>query len=141
KSGYISAHEETEANQVPIVSNRTPVAPPVGAYFVEYLRIILEPKYGENALYQGGYSIYTTLDLKMQRAAEDVMEKSLVQFDKEKQKELASALAASKKSKKKPLAVQLSTTTPKVQGSLVALSPRTGEIRALVGGRDFKESK
>ncbi len=139
KSGYISAREETEANLVPIRSDKTPVSPPVGAYFVEYLRQILDPKYGDNALYQGGYSIYTTLDLKMQRAAEEVMEKSLAQFDQEKQKETLAALAAAKKSKKHVLAI--STTTAKVQGSLVALDPRTGEIRALVGGREFKESQ
>ena len=140
RSGYITSREETEANQVPIHSEKAPIAPPVGAYFIEYLRQTLDPKYGDNALYQGGYSIYTTLDLKMQRAAEDVMEKSLAQFDKEKQKEIGGALAAAKKSKKKPLVV-ISTTTAKVQGSLVALDPRTGEIRAMVGGRDFKESQ
>ena len=37
----------------------------------------------------------------MQRAAEEVMEKNLAQFDKEKQKEMLAALAAQKKSKKK----------------------------------------
>jgi penicillin-binding protein 1A len=140
RSGYITSREETEANLVPIRSDKSPVIPPVGAYFVEYLRQILDPKYGDNALYQGGFSIYTTLDLKMQKAAEEVMEKNLAEFDKDKQKELQIALAAAKKSKKKPV-IDVSTTTAKVQGALVALDPRTGEIRALVGGREFKESQ
>jgi penicillin-binding protein 1A len=139
KSGYITAREESEANLVPIRTSKQDLAPPVGAYFVEYLRQILDPKYGENALYQGGYSIYTTLDLKMQRAAEEVMEKSLADFDKDRQKILTAELKAAKKSKK--LVIDFSTTTAKVQGSLVALDPRTGEIRAMVGGRDFKESQ
>jgi penicillin-binding protein 1A len=139
RSGYITPKEETDANQVPIHSEKEPLAPPVGAYFVEYLRQILDPKYGDNALYQGGFSIYTTLDLKMQRAAEEVMEKNLAGFDKERQKELQAELKAAKKSKKPVLAI--STTTAKVQGSLVALDPRTGEIRAMVGGREFKESQ
>jgi penicillin-binding protein 1A len=139
RSGYITAREETEANQTPIHTDKSPLVPPVGAYFVEYLRQILDPKYGDNALYQGGFSIYTTLDLKMQKAAEEVMEKYLAEFDKEKQKELAAALKAAKKSKTAVLAI--SSTTAKVQGSLVALDPRTGEIRALVGGREFKESQ
>ncbi len=94
KSGYISAREETEANQVPIHTDKAVLVPPVGAYFVEYLRQMLDPKYGDNALYQGGFSIYTTLDLKMQRAAEEVMEKNLAAFDKDKQKEVLAAIAA-----------------------------------------------
>ncbi len=140
KRGFITDREETEANLVPLKTERPPLAPPVGAYFVEYLRQILDPKYGDNALYQGGFSIYTTLDLKMQRAAEDVMAKHLTVFDAEKQKELDAALKTAKKGKKNA-AVDVSTTAAKVQGALVALDVRTGEIRALVGGRDFKESQ
>ncbi len=141
RSGYITAHEETEANLVPIGPDKSTNAPPVGAYFVEYLRQLLDPKYGDNALYQGGFSIYTTLDLKMQRAAEEVMSKYLAAFDAEKQKELLAAAAAAAKKSKKKAPIVVSTTTAKVQGSLVALDPRTGEIRALVGGREFKESQ
>jgi penicillin-binding protein 1A len=144
KSGYITVREESEANQTPIRADKAPLVPPVGAYFVEYLRQILDPKYGDNALYQGGYSIYTTLDLKMQKAAEEVMEKDLTGFDVDRQKELQQAykeaLKAAKKSKSH-LPILVSSSTAKVQGSLVALDPRTGEIRALVGGREFKESQ
>jgi penicillin-binding protein 1A len=139
RSGYITSHEETEANLVPIRSERNPLIPPIGAYFVEYLRQTLDPKYGDNALYQGGFSIYTTLDLKMQTAAEEVMKKYLAEFDQEKQKEWQTAVAAAKKSK--TLRVDLSTAPAKVQGALVAIDPRTGEIRAMVGGREFKESQ
>jgi penicillin-binding protein 1A len=141
RSGYITPREETEANQAPMVTQRTPVAPPVGAYFVEYLRQMLEPKYGENALYQGGFSIYTTLDLKAQRSAEEAMNKSLAEFDVQATKDRAEQVAVLKKQKKPiPLALQ-STTTVKVQGALVAIDPRTGGIRAMVGGREFKESQ
>lgn len=139
KRGYITAREETESNLVPLKTERPPLAPPVGAYFVEYLRQILDPKYGDNALYQGGFSIYTTLDLKMQRSAEEVMAKYLTQFDAEKQKELDDAIKTAKKQKK--ATIDISTTAAKVQGALVAMDIRTGEIRALVGGRDFKESQ
>jgi len=100
RSGYITIREETEANQVPMVTQKIPVAPPVGAYFVEYLRQMLEPKYGENALYQGGYSIYTTLDLKMQRAGEEAMNKALAGFDVQAAKDRAQQLADLKKQKK-----------------------------------------
>ncbi len=140
RSGYITNREEAEGNLVPFPTEKPPLAPPVGAYFVEYLRQMLDPKYGDNALYQGGFSIYTTLDLKMQQAAEEVMAKHLAEFDVEKQKELDEALKAAKKSKKAVI-VEVSTTAMKVQGALVAIDVRTGEIRALVGGREFKESQ
>jgi penicillin-binding protein 1A len=144
RSGFITPQEEAQANVVPINSTRTPVTPPAGAYFVEYLRQVLEPKYGENSLYQGGYSIYTTLDLKMQRAGEAAMNKALSQFDDQAAKDRAAQLALDKKNKKKqklPPPPAASTATVKVQGALVAIDPRSGGIRALVGGREFKESQ
>lgn len=140
REGFITSKEETEANQVPVVSQRAPNQPPVGAYFVEYVRQVLEPTYGENGLYRAGLTIYTTLDLKMQRAAEEEMEKALSAFDAERVKEVETQIAALKKAKKK-IPVELSTTTAKVQGAVVAIDPKTGGIRALVGGRDFKESQ
>jgi len=139
RSGYITAQQENQANAMPIDAGKATEANPAGAYFVEYLRQILEPKYGENALYQGGFTIYTTLDLKMQRAAEEVMNQSLEQFDQERDKERAAQLAELKKHKK--TAVTISTSTFKVQGALVAIDPHTGGIRAMVGGRSFKESQ
>lgn len=143
RSGYITVEDEAEANKVPIISTRPPVLPPTGAYFVEYLRQILEPKYGESAIYQGGFSIYTTLDVNMQRAAEEVMNKELAEFDKEKDKEKAQKLAEllKRKRKKNDPPIDMSTMTVKVQGSLVAIDPRTGGIRAMVGGRDYRESQ
>lgn len=142
RSGYITAEEEKRANAEPVPTERAASLPPTGAYFTEYLRLLLEPKYGENALYQGGYSIYTTLDVNMQRAAESVMAKYLADFDLEKGKELmAKAAAEAKKRKKTAPAVAISTTPVKVQGALVAIDPRTGGIRALIGGRDFRETQ
>jgi penicillin-binding protein 1A len=143
RSNFISEQEEKATLEVPINTERIPIVPPVGAYFVEYLRQTLEPKYGENALYQGGFSIYTTLDLKMQRAAEEAMNKSLSAFDEQAAKDRAATLAEARKKlgKKAPPLPPESTTTVKVQGALVALDPRTGGIRALVGGREFKESQ
>ena len=46
-------------------------------WFVEYLRRELIDKYGEDMVYRGGLKIYTTIDLDYQRAAEDLLEKSI----------------------------------------------------------------
>ena len=142
RSGYITATEEKQANAVPINSQKGVILPPTGAYFVEYIRQLLEPKYGDSGIYQGGYSIYTTLDVDMQRAAEAVMAQYLGEFDKEKQKEIAAKRAAEAKHRKKNAPeVVASTAMVKVQGALLAVDPRTGGIRAMVGGRDFRESQ
>jgi len=42
-------------------------------YFVEWVRQIVAKKYGYEALWRGGLKIYTTLDLKMQKAAEEAL--------------------------------------------------------------------
>ncbi len=41
-------------------------------YFIEYIRLYIEQKYGDSYLYERGISIYTTLDWKMQQHAESV---------------------------------------------------------------------
>lgn len=66
---------------------------------------------GSELLYRGGLSIYTTLDLNMQQAAETFFSKGLEGYEEE------------------------------LEGALVALNPHSGEIKALVGGRDYKRSQ
>jgi len=51
-------------------------------YFVEYLRQYLEEKYGSYAVYHGGLHIYSTLNLEMQRAAEEAILGGLRAIDK-----------------------------------------------------------
>jgi penicillin-binding protein 1A len=79
-------------------------------YFVELLRHQLEQKYG-NELYTAGYKVHSTIDLKMQQAAE---------------KALVNGVRAVEKRRKTG-----------VQASLVAIDHRTGHIKAMVGGFDF----
>jgi penicillin-binding protein 1A len=78
----------------------------IAPYFVEYLKELLVEKYGEAAVYRGGLKVTTTLDLRMQAAAE---------------KAISSALNR----KGDPSA------------ALVAIDPKTGQLLAMVGGRDF----
>ncbi|MBI3565766.1 MAG: transglycosylase domain-containing protein, partial [Elusimicrobia bacterium] len=77
----ITAVERDAANASPI-----PLSKPIGLetqapYFVEHVRRRLEQKYGTATLWRGGLKIYTTLDLDQQKKAEEVMEKSLDDFD------------------------------------------------------------
>ncbi|MDR1696102.1 MAG: transglycosylase domain-containing protein [Endomicrobium sp.] len=121
--GYITPEQEEEALQVPVPVKKEKEKDS-GHYFVEFLRIMLEPKYGDT-LFKGGLSIYTTLDMQAQTAAEKSIEDALAKFDESK-------LAVFEKAGREPV---------KVQGGLIAMDIKTGAIRAMVGGRDFKETQ
>jgi penicillin-binding protein 1A len=97
--GYITKEQEEEAVKVPLPIKENSPKTEKGHYFVEFLRIMLAPKYGTNALLKGGLSIYTTLDLQAQTAAEKTVEEALAKFDENRFKTF-------EKSKKEPVKVQ-----------------------------------
>ncbi len=73
----------------------------------------------------GSAEVYTTLDLRLQRAAEQAIADGMQLVDKE--------LAARRK-RGQPVG-------PKPQVALIAIDPRTGEVKALCGGRDYASSQ
>jgi penicillin-binding protein 1A len=81
----------------------------------ETIRIMLEDMFGKDTLYTGGLHIYTTLNKDIQNQAETVF------------KEKVSAVKSTK----------LET----IDGALISLDPRTGAIRALIGGYDYNSSQ
>jgi penicillin-binding protein 1B len=98
-------------------------------YFVDFTRDELLRDYSENQLMQGGYRVYTTLDLKLQRAAVDAVANGLTSAEKQ--------LAADQKKK----AAGHYQALPRPQAALVALDPHTGEIKAIVGGSDYSTTQ
>ncbi|HSK47357.1 MAG TPA: PBP1A family penicillin-binding protein [Coriobacteriia bacterium] len=107
---YLSAEEYAEAvdKKLKVVdlkplSTRAP-------YFVEWIKNNLIDKYGKQAVYRGGLRVKTTLDLKMQKAAENAVSSVLNQ-------------------KGDPSA------------AVVAIRPSTGEVVAMVGGRNFSKQQ
>ncbi|MBN1621248.1 MAG: PBP1A family penicillin-binding protein [Endomicrobiales bacterium] len=131
---FITDEEERQAHLHPLITERIPKPPPVAPYFAEYVRILLEQKYGSNMIYQGGLSVYTTLDIEMQKAAEETLDRYLTMFDEERPKHLLEDEEFER--------YEIEQSTPvKVQCGLIAMDPKSGEIRAMVGGRDFQESQ
>src|SRR6266540_3858564 len=115
----------------------------VAPYFVEWLRsAFLEPRFGRD-LYEKGLRIYTTLDLDMQEAAEQALQSQL--------NEIESGVYSNGKfegtSYRDYLEQGRSTPddqgpfAPYLQGALLAVDAKTGNILAMVGGRDFVDSK
>ena len=104
-------------------------------YFCEYIRQVLEAKYSSRSIYRDGYTIYTTLDAKLQRAAEKNLEQHDLQLEKDARFTLTRAqyAAATAQGKK--------TKPDYIQSAIVAIDPRNGHVLAMVGGRDFRESQ
>jgi len=83
--GFVARGDADAAKATPLRYGRHPIPKPVEPYFLEYVkgRILDDPTFGatradrERALFQGGLKIYTTLDLKLQRAASDAVSKVL----------------------------------------------------------------
>ncbi len=83
----------------------------------------------------GGLKIYTTIDPSLQRAAQSALDNELTRVEQRPGYKHAKRADFSAEAKAQELP------TPYLQGALVAIDNRSGAIRALVGGRDFQESK
>ena len=119
--GYITKGQAKEAadmilNIVPPENKNIKVAP----YFTEHLRQYLENTYGTDLLYGEGLKVYTPLNLLMQKSAQRAVESGLNDFETRE---------GSQKDESR------------VQGALVAMEPRTGHVKALVGGVKFLENQ
>ncbi len=90
-------------------------------YFVAYVRNFLEKEFGGARLYRTGLTVYTTLNYKMQQAAEKAVAKGLEQLSGRMQKHGLPVVESP-------------------QAALVSLDARQGAILAMVGGVDFQES-
>jgi len=111
----------------------------VGEYYLEEIRRYLEMKYGGEFLYRSGANIYTTMDLRIQKVCEQMLEKHLAQVEKEYHFSMP-------KVKFDSLADSLFLTDtmsvmPYLQGGIVVIDQHKGEVKAIVGGRDFAQSK
>jgi penicillin-binding protein 1A len=81
--GYITQADADAAKERPIVTHGQPNQPPgIAPYFVEEIRKHLEETYGAKALYESGLSVTTTLDVRLQRAANAAIENGLRRYDK-----------------------------------------------------------
>ncbi|MHB2025296.1 MAG: penicillin-binding protein 1A [Elusimicrobiota bacterium] len=129
--GMITPQEEALAQNEPLPTEKPAGFSAQAPYFVEYIRQKMERKYVFEALWRGGLKIYTTLDLGLQNAAEDTMEKRLSEFDAQALKRWQEKISQGRMS-----GVETSTQPPaEVQGAFIALDVKSGAVRAMVGGR------
>jgi penicillin-binding protein 1B len=131
---YINEADVQDAKRVPLRIVHTSVAGSEAPYFVDMVKDHLLDKYSESELTTENFRVYTTLDPALQRAAAAAVEAGAANVDK---------LLAKKYDKWKREQAKKGTveTIPQVQVALVALDPRTGEIKAVIGGRDYGQSQ
>jgi penicillin-binding protein 1A len=205
----ISREQAAAASQTPFDETLFTRSRTIAPYFVEHVRQSLEETYGAYTLYNSGLKVYTTLNLKMQRAAEEALVGGLRALDKargyrslkERKSEVVRARigpytprtgeilpgtvmrvkpnslevqlgryrgeipldsvqwtkianfaeafregdpilvqVVSVDERQKVLSLALEQ-DPDLEGALVALDPRDGAIKAMIGGYDFDRSK
>ena len=104
-------------------------------YAMDALNRELEGIVSQDQIDAGGLRIYTTLDPVLQPAAESAVDNWLQQVEKKTE------YKHSRKSSYTDAERAAEDPTPYLQGATLVLDNRTGGIRALVGGRDFRDSK
>jgi len=128
ETGYITAAEAEKASGAPLGVISGNVEATQAPYFVDMVKDQLLQQFPERDLLSQSYRIYTTLDLDFQRAASDAVRLGMVEVDKRLDKRLRSKEAMAREPQQPQVA-------------LVALDPQTGELRALVGGRNYSLSQ
>jgi penicillin-binding protein 1A len=113
----------------------------VAPYFVEHIRKELDARYGRQ-LYEEGLRIYTTLDLDMQEAAERSLHNQLDAIESGVYGPVMGSTTYQKYVEQaRTSGDERGPYTPYLQGALLAIDARTGAVLALVGGRDFEDSR
>lgn len=111
KQGFISDEEAQQAasEELALVSS-----PRHGNDFIDYVLAEAERRFGAEAVNYGGLRIFTTLDPALQAVAEKELEGGLARVE-----------------------ADLDSTGAPLQGALVSIAVPTGEVKAMVGGRQY----
>ncbi|MBM3884258.1 MAG: PBP1A family penicillin-binding protein [Gemmatimonadetes bacterium] len=124
--GYISAAQERAARAQPLRTAPDLGMPAAAPYLVDVVRVRLE-RAGIRVT-EGGYRITTTIDPALQRAAAAALADGLT------------GIEARGDYRHPRYADRARGSTDYLQGAVVAMEPATGDVRALIGGRNHQES-
>ena len=122
--GFITGQAAEKAEKMPLGVAPQNIEGSQAPYFVDMVKDQLLAQYPERDLVGESYRIYTTVDPDLQSAASEAVRQGMEEVDK--------VLA-----KRKPKAGEPPRDPNQPQVALIALDPQTGEIKALVGGRNY----
>ena len=147
--GFITEDEAKAAKEEPLPEKKQADEKP-GLYFIEYVRRILEPKYGMDTFGKGGLNLYTAIDIEKQALAEQIMNERLHEYDLKIAKNLGIEIIDEDIPSEENLENEDEQTSeekpeqeeyPQLQGAFFARDVKTGAIRVMVGGRNYEESR
>ena len=138
--GLVSDADASLARAYPLALAGRSESGDVAPYFLEWIRQQLDARFGQR-LYEQGLKIYTTLDLDLQSAAERALETQLRAIEAGKYGPYRHLTYEQYLAQASEGEAQTSPNSPYLQGAFVAMDPRTGAVLAMVGGRDFDDSK
>jgi penicillin-binding protein 1A len=135
----VSDVDAARASAFPLTLASAEQSGDAAAWFVEWVRRELDSHFGRE-LYERGLKVYTTLDMDLQAAAGRALEAQLRAieagtFGAFKHPTFEQTMA------RNPAGGDGPAESPYLQGAFVAIDPRSGAVRALIGGRDFDDSK
>ncbi len=117
RRAYENALQEVFQKRAPVrLTNSAP-------YFTDYVKNELAEHYSEDTLTAEGLRIFTSLDLELQRAAEKALSEGLTTLEKNYGH------------------LRKTARQDDLEGAMVVIKPQTGEIKAMVGGRDYGKSQ
>jgi penicillin-binding protein 1A len=121
--GYVTAADAARARAEPVVTVKDRGLAVPADYFVDAVRQSLE-RSGMN-LAAGGYRIHTTVDVALQRAAVDALVQGTLAVEQ-------------RPGYQHPTLARAPNKGDALEGAVVAIEPSTGDVKALVGGRDHQ---
>lgn len=125
ENGFITEEQYAAAVTAPLTVVKGGGESTDAPYFVDLVNDELQERFQDHDFQGSSYRIYTTLDLNLQRAAAEAVRIGLEEVDRQIERRW--------RGRKGP--------HPQAQVALVALDPHTGEVKALVGGRDYGQSQ
>jgi len=132
-TGAVNAETAEQAKKSKVkLENGLEIRETYGLYFKEQVRKDLVDRFGWERVYQGGLKVYTTMNSDLQQAAEKLVEKGVVEIESRR---------GFKYETRKELTAKEGESPAYLQASLVSMDPTTGHVVAMVGGRDFTESR
>jgi penicillin-binding protein 1B len=121
--GKISETEYRRARKEPVRARTSPANGLVAPYFVDHVRAELERATDLDLADQHGVRVYTTLDPVLQRLAEAAVVKGIDRLETSRPR------------------LRRKSPEERLQAAMIVLDPATGQVRALVGGRDYRASQ
>ncbi len=135
ETGAIKRSDAERAKATPLKLSPPNVEASDAPYFVDLVKDQLAAQFGEHEINEEGYRIYTTLDPDLQSAAADAVQAGIKLIDAKIEK-----LRTHRKKIGTGKTAKWETTVspgPIAQVALVAIDPHTGDVLALVGGRNY----